>query len=216
MLTRLPSSFPGRPHSWPSGAMNSALSASSRGLYSLLRVGGQGRGLQGGGPSQAILDVFPELGSHPGRRPECSPGCQRRGLRGGRLPSVALLRAHPSLLRAPAHFLLLCPSPELTLPCGLPGAPWLLRGHPAPPGHPSASFTAWHRAGLWCMTAEEKRDGRRSRKRQCRAGRLGGSSEGGGACLPPEEDMLTGLGGIAPEDLSVEMGSLVSTGCFTA
>lgn len=117
----------------------------------------------------------------------------------------------------PRHaFLLLRPSPELTLPCGLPGAPWLLRSHPAPPGHPSASFTARHRAGLWCMTAEEKWDGRRSRKRQCRAGRLGGSSEGGGACLPPEEDMLTGLGGIAPEDLSVEMGSLVSTGCFTA
>lgn len=41
-------------------------------------------------------------------------------------------------------------------------------------------------------------------------GDWGGSSEGGGACLPPEEDMLTGLGGIAPEDLSVEMGSLVN------
>lgn len=44
MLTRLAGS-PGRPHSWPSGAMNSVLSTSSRGLYSLLRVGGRGGGL---------------------------------------------------------------------------------------------------------------------------------------------------------------------------
>lgn len=48
MLTRLAGCFPGRPHSWPSGAMNSALSTSSRGLYSLLRVGGKGGGLWGG------------------------------------------------------------------------------------------------------------------------------------------------------------------------
>lgn len=36
-----------RPHSWPSGAMNSVLSTSSRGLYSLLRGGG-GEGDSGG------------------------------------------------------------------------------------------------------------------------------------------------------------------------
>lgn len=80
MLTRLAGCFPGRPHSWPSGAMNSALSTSSRGLYSLLRVGGRGGGPRGRGPSQAILDVFPELGSHPGQGPECCPLCQRWGL----------------------------------------------------------------------------------------------------------------------------------------
>lgn len=76
MLTRLAGS-PGRPHSWPSGAMNSVLSTSSRGLYSLLRVGGRGGGRWGGGPGPAMLDVFPELGSHPGQGPGCSALCQR-------------------------------------------------------------------------------------------------------------------------------------------
>lgn len=61
MLTRLPRSSPGRPHSWPSGAMNSALSASSRGLYSLLRVGGRGGGSRVGGLARPSLMCFLNL-----------------------------------------------------------------------------------------------------------------------------------------------------------
>lgn len=58
MLTRLAGCFPGRPHSWPSGAMNSALSTSSRGLYSLLRVGGKGGDSGRGGLAQLSLMCF--------------------------------------------------------------------------------------------------------------------------------------------------------------
>lgn len=97
MLTRLAGS-PGRPHSWPSGAMNSVLSTSSRGLYSLLRVGGRGGGLWGGGPGPAILDVFPELGSHPGQGLGVVPSASDGGW-GGRTSSP---RGPPQILSLPA------------------------------------------------------------------------------------------------------------------
>lgn len=104
MLTRLPSSFPGKTSQLAQWGNELSIIRLLKGPLFPAQGGGQGRGLQGRGPSQAILDVFPELGSHPGRGPERSPLCQRQGLGGGRLPSVALLRVHPSLLRAPTHF----------------------------------------------------------------------------------------------------------------
>ena len=51
----------------------------------------------------------------------------------------------------PQHTLLLRPSPEPALPGCLPGVLWLLRGHPAPPGHPSARL-----ALSWALVCDRR------------------------------------------------------------
>lgn len=67
MLTRLPRSSPGKTSQLAQWGNELSIIRLLKGPLFPARGAGQGRGLQGGGPSQAILDVFPEVGSHPGR-----------------------------------------------------------------------------------------------------------------------------------------------------